>query len=107
MFVKKEVIEKYYEKYSECTGLTSVDGLQNLTTIGGFLNFCQCAGLTSVNGLRNLTTVGEHLDFSGCTGLTSVDGLQNLITVGGNLYLKGTQIKEDSIHFAVNESIEY
>jgi hypothetical protein len=92
---------------SICTGLTSIDGLQNLTDVGGDLNFYQCTGLTSVDGLRNLTIVGGWMNFSKCTGLTSVEGLQNLTTVGGDLYLKDTQIKEDGIHFAVNGTIVY
>jgi hypothetical protein len=67
--------------FYKCTEFTSVDGLQNLTTVGGWMNFYKCTGLTSVEGLQNLTTVGESLDFYGCTGLTSVDGLRNLTTV--------------------------
>jgi hypothetical protein len=75
--------------FYKCTELTSVEGLQNLTTVGRWMNFYKCTGFTSVEELQNLTTVGESLDFFGCTGLTSVDGLRNLTTVGGYLNFSG------------------
>jgi hypothetical protein len=78
---------------SENDVLTSLDGMESLTSIGGELriggyDFWNDVGhgndaLTSLDGLVNLTSVGGYLDISGNSSLTSLEGLGNLASIGG------------------------
>jgi hypothetical protein len=41
--------------------LTSLTGLENLTSIGGYLLIMDNNALTSLTGLESLTSIGDHL----------------------------------------------
>ena len=56
--------------FENCTGLTSIEIPNSVTSIGG-LAFSRCTGLTSVNIPNSVTSIGEYA-FTNCTGLTSI-----------------------------------
>ena len=64
--------------------LTSLTGLDNVTSIGGNLLIRYNDALTSLTGLGNLTSIGGNLEI-GNPVLTSLTGLGNLTSIGGNL----------------------
>src|SRR5690606_11901415 len=68
------------------SNLTNLDGLSNLTSVGGYLDIYSNSNLTNLDGLSNLTSVGGYLYISSNSSLTNLDGLSNLTSVGG--YLK-------------------
>jgi len=55
--------------------LTNLDGLANLTSVGGFLNIGNNAALTNIEGLANLTSVGGYLTIENNTALTNCQGI--------------------------------
>ena len=67
--------------------ITNLDGLANLTSVGGDLEAYQRGNgaLTNLDGLANLTSVGGYLDIYGNDALTNLDGLANITSVGGYL----------------------
>lgn len=95
----------------EKTFLTSLNGLDSLSSIGGHLYIYANDSLTSLNGLEHLTFLGGELQFyelenlsqiSALSGLTyidelyfdrvyrliNLDGLQNVSAIGGSIYLE-------------------
>lgn len=69
--------------------LTSLQGLHNITNIGGILdlegfNF----PLMNLNGLSSLQTVGGMVSIQSFPSLVSVQGLSNLVSVGGNFLIQ-------------------
>lgn len=86
--------------YIESYELTNLDGLQNVTKVGG-LGLSSCFLLENIRGLSGLQSIGnfddplampttvEDLTISNCISLTSLDGLQNLtraknVRIAGN-----------------------
>lgn len=76
--------------------ITSLDGLSQLTTIGGMLRIYTCKKLSNLSGLENITSVGGNLDIyfwpSSISILTSLEGLNNVDSVGGDLNVDGTDV---------------
>jgi len=72
--------------------LTSLAGLDNLTYIEGNLDIRSNPALTSLNGLESLTTIGEYLmigfDYAGNSSLANLSGLLNLNSIGGGLHIR-------------------
>ena len=66
--------------FSGCTGLTSIDIPDGVTTIG-VSAFSGCTGLTSIDIPDGVTTIGTSA-FSGCTGLTSINIPDGVTTIG-------------------------
>jgi hypothetical protein len=74
------------------TVLQDLDGLNNLTTIGG--GHCQCpaAGmyitgnpqLMNVDGLSSLVSIDKELSIKGNSSLQNINGLSSLTTIGSN-----------------------
>lgn len=62
--------------------LTSLSGLENLTTIGGSLWIESNSNLTDLTGLEGLTSIGGELQIGG-SSLTNLNGLNNLESVQG------------------------
>jgi len=58
--------------------LTSFDGLDNLEAVNGFLLIQVNDVLTDLNALSNLTTVGGDLSITSNPSLTSLSGLENI-----------------------------
>ena len=67
------------------TELSDLDGLPNLTAVGGDLYIGDNVALTNVDGLSGLTSVGGYLHIYFNAAITNVDGLSNLTSVGGSL----------------------
>lgn len=65
--------------------LTSLSGLNNIVSIGGYLEICGTQSLTNLTGLENLTTIGGSLWIYWNTALTSLTGLEGLTSVPGGL----------------------
>lgn len=68
----------------ENTDITNVDGLQNLTTIGGTLDFRRNDNLTNVDGLQNLTSVDGVLFINSNPQLSEFCGLNTLLNQPNN-----------------------
>ena len=68
--------------------ITNLNGLQNLTSIGGHLYISGNPQLTNIAGLQNLTSIGETLVILQHSQLTNIDGLQNLSSIGGGLTIQ-------------------
>ena len=58
-------------KYSGCTGLTSIEISNSVTSIGDYA-FCGCTGLTSITIPNSVISIGDDA-FRGCTGLKRVE----------------------------------
>lgn len=69
--------------------LTSSQGLENLTIVGGHLSISWNGALTSFQGLKNLKNVGFYSGIEDNFALTSLQGPENLKTVGGYLEVYG------------------
>lgn len=65
--------------------LSDLSGLNNLTSIGGYLYIGYNETLADMSGLENLTSIGEDFFIDYNYSLTSLPGLNNLTTIGGNL----------------------
>ena len=73
------------------TKLTSIADLKSVTSIGGTLTIKNSERLTSLDGLEGLVSVVEDVDIDQAQALASLDGLKNLKTVDGNLKI-GSQL---------------
>ncbi len=82
--------------YSEVTGnliiteaspnsIVNLNGLSDLTTVGGALDIISNAAITNLDGLSHLKSVGGNLFIDDNFSLTNLDGLSSLISVGGDL----------------------
>src|SRR5690606_30451898 len=69
------------------SSLTNLDGLSNLTSVGGYLYISSNSSLTNLDGLSNLTSVGGFLFIYSNSNLTNLDGLSNLTSVRRYLYI--------------------
>lgn len=94
-FYSQESIDDFHLNYPNCTeiegnvwvadeGITNVDGLGVLTSIGGSLEFWSYDTTINLTGLINLTTIGGDLNFYG-TPLVSLSGLDHLTSIGRDL----------------------
>ena len=70
--------------------LTSLAGLENLTSTGGGCAFIHLEALTSITALSNLQSVGGRLQVSATNVLQSLDGLQN-VTSAVQLWISDNQ----------------
>lgn len=69
--------------------LTSLQGLHNITNIGGNLELEGFnSPLVNLNALASLQTVGGMLSVQSFQNMTSIQGLSNLTTVGGNFLIQ-------------------
>jgi hypothetical protein len=89
-------VDNFQNTYGPCTdvtgnltiqgnGITNVDGLADLTSVGGDLLVRNNASLTDVDGFAALTSVGRALWIRNNALLTNLDGLVALSSVGGFL----------------------
>ncbi|MHC1777704.1 MAG: YCF48-related protein [Lentimicrobium sp.] len=101
-FSTQEQIDNFQNNYPGCTeiegdvtiegwNITNLNGLNLLTSIGGYLKVRYNSSLTSLTGLDNLTSIGGGLQVGdydyGNPALTSLSGLDNLISIGGNMFI--------------------
>ena len=71
------------------TDLSSLEGLNNLTSIGASLVIENNADLESLAGLANLASIGGSLVIKGNAKLTDLNGLDSLSSVGDALKIAG------------------
>ena len=69
------------------TDIINVNGLSNVTSIGGYLYVNYCSKLARFTGLSNLTSIGKYLRIFNNKDLISLDGLENLDSIGDYLYI--------------------
>ncbi len=67
--------------------INNLNNLEVLTAIGGGLEITG-TGLTSLEGLHNLTTIGGNLLFWQNDQLAGFESLENLMSIGGGLEIK-------------------
>lgn len=83
-------------RFYTCEVLPDLQGLENLTTIGGDLEVyvwpSRTTLLGSLTGLENLTAIGGDLNINGSDKLPNCTGLNSLNTVGGNILIAGNQV---------------
>jgi len=72
--------------------LTSLNGLNALTTIAGDFTIKFNDNLTDLSALTNLTSVGNIFTIGDNDNLTNLNGLQNLNTIGDRLDINGNQL---------------
>ena len=69
--------------------LTSLTGLNNIISIGGYL-LIQCnIGLVNLSGLESLSSIGGSFEMSLNPALTDIVGLNNLSAIGRELFIFG------------------
>ena len=68
--------------------IRNLDGLANLTSVGGGLDILENGFLTNLNGLGSLISVETYLSIGGNSSLTNLDGLVSLASVGGDLNIQ-------------------
>src|SRR5690606_14898024 len=73
---------------SNATDITNLDGLSNVTNIGGTLIIENNDALTNINGLSNVTHIQGDIIIRGNAQLTNLDGLSNVTNIGGTLIIE-------------------
>ncbi len=121
-FTTQSQIDSFQIRYPNCTeidghihiggsdDITNLNGLSQITSIGGWLRIEFNVALTNLSGLEGITTAnwlhinnnGSLLDLTGLNNLTSLEGwvvlyanqnltslngLNSLTSIGGNLYI--------------------
>jgi len=80
-------------RFYSLTALENMQGLNNLTYVGGDLDIYTWPGKTtsliSLSGLDNIETVGGDLLITGNDKIATLEGLNGLITVEGNINISG------------------
>lgn len=89
MFSTQAQIDSFQVNYPTCTeiqgsvtiwggDIVNLDGLINITKIGGYLEIRSNPDLTNLAGLNNVTRIGSTLEIRSCFALTSIDGIKNI-----------------------------
>lgn len=100
-FRNQSEIDHFAEEYPNCTHITgdlnidesidyaigSLDGLSQITSVGGRLYMHWNQGVTTLNGLHNIHTIGGFLYLYDMDGLVSLDGLNGLRKIGEDIYI--------------------
>ncbi len=72
--------------------LSSLGGLESLTSVGGYLSIDNNTLLTSLTGLNNITSVSGNLVIGDNDALTSLSALSNITNVGWGLYIADNDV---------------
>jgi hypothetical protein len=105
-FFTQSQIDSFQINYPNCTliegdvtisgpGITNLNGLSELTSIGGGLNIgapFTDLFLESLSGLENLTSIGGDLHIMASFALTNLIGLEGLTSVGGGFLVYGNHV---------------
>ncbi len=95
-FTTQEEIDSFQINYPNCAqiagnliisgdGITNLNGLENLTSIGVTLKIINNNNLSSLNGLENIETIGGRLYIENNPLLTGLSGIENVTSIGGQL----------------------
>jgi len=79
------------------TSLTTLEGLDNLNSIGGYFNIFNNGNLINFEGLTNLTNVESNLRIDNNDVLVDVSALENLTSLGGALSLSNNGVLTNTI----------
>ncbi|MCD4731507.1 MAG: hypothetical protein K8R74_12960, partial [Bacteroidales bacterium] len=104
-FSTQAQIDNFKYNYPDCTNIegdvkigssngnsiSDLSGLNNITSIGGFLKIEGNEELTSLTGLDNVTYIGSDLSLIMNNSLTNLVGLDNLTSIGGDLSISGNE----------------
>ncbi len=93
-FLSQADIDNFQSYFPNCTelqgnvtiegnGITTLNGLNNLTSIQGHFIMQGNSSLTSLMGLENLNSIGLSIQILNNDGLTNLSGLEGLSSVGG------------------------
>lgn len=100
LFENQEQIDSFSINYPNCTELpwdlvieddpsiNSLEGLSQITSIGGRLEINYNPSLMSLEGLNNLTSVGSRVDIRRASEGATLEGLDNLTSIGGRLLIE-------------------
>lgn len=85
----------------DCPLITDLTGFSSLESIGSLdaneeLVIRRMEGLTTLNGLQSLTSVGRRVGIRQNTALTTLEGLNNLISIGENKITIGDDDCDDT-----------
>jgi len=94
-FMTQSQIDSFQINYPNCTqidgnveilgsGITNLNGLNVLTSIGGYLVISGIDNLISLTGLNSLTYIGDFFWIDTNPVLTNLTGLDNLTFIGGD-----------------------
>ena len=97
-FTTQAEIDSFQINYPYCTDIegdlwihgntiTNLDGLNDLTSIGGKLKITSNSTLTSLTGLNNVSYIGGNLEMYYNNALASLSGLENVTTIGGGIQI--------------------
>lgn len=97
-FTMQTQIDSFQVNYPGCSeiegdvlihgnGITNLNGLQVLNSIGGDLEIQTVIHLTSLTGLNQVTFIGGNLDIEDNDALTSLTGLEGLNSIGEDLII--------------------
>src|SRR5690606_12802730 len=76
-----------YLDISSNPNLQNLDGLSNVTSVGSLARIWNNQNLTNLNGLSSLTTIGSYLAIDANPNLSNLNGLSNLTSIGGKLQI--------------------
>tara|TARA_Y100000031_G_scaffold102339_1_gene112252 strand:- start:404 stop:1747 length:1344 start_codon:yes stop_codon:yes gene_type:complete len=96
-------IDNFQSNYPNCTeiegsltingdDITNLNGLSNITAIGGWVIIASSPYLTSLSGLESLTSIGNFLSITD-TSLIDIQALSSLTSVNGHIYISNTLIE--------------
>lgn len=102
----QEEIDNFQTNYPGCTeieggvviydqgtnNITNLNGLNVITSIGGFLVIGENNNLTNLAGLENLNYIGENLEIEYNNSLTDITALSNITTIGENLQISNNDL---------------
>jgi len=77
------------------SNLTSLNGLNSLTSIGVSFNLVAAQYLTDISALSNLTSIGGSAFIYNNDALSNLSGLDNLTSIGGGLNILDNELLSD------------
>lgn len=101
-FSTQEEIDNFQTNYPNCTKIegyasiggfsstkiNNLNGLNVLTSIGGYLSISFNDSLTNLTGLENIDSIGGNFHMEDNPILSSIAGLINLTSIGGEVVIK-------------------
>jgi hypothetical protein len=82
---------------NNCKSIHDLNGLQNLTVVGGNVEISENPDLVNLEGLNSLISTGKGLIINNNTNLTNLDALSNLTEIGFNTLAVTANISLNSI----------
>jgi len=103
-FSTQAEIDNFPTNYPNCTilegdvgisgnDITNLNGLDEVSSIGGYLSLAYNDTLTSLTGLDNLISIGGMLYIRNNGALANLSALNNLTSIGGDLFITYSYLK--------------